>query len=185
MSNLLSSGVTFALLSADTYSNVATKPMTMVSQELKKRNPDLELVNRAMSYGSQELNKAEKASELAQKEMEQSAKEAKAEKEHEDAVRLEETKQKRQYEREKIQALLTQESVQTTEQVLEGEALLSDDATIQAIKKDMVELSQEALAHLSSTETKTDIAFDRPQIYLETMRAIHMKTTKPRIDMCG
>ena len=51
LANLITGGLSFALMSADSSAKAALKPMNMVSRELRKRDPDLELVERASMYG--------------------------------------------------------------------------------------------------------------------------------------
>jgi vacuolar-type H+-ATPase subunit H len=77
MTNLISGGLSYALMSADSSAKAALKPMNMVSRELKKQNPDLELIQRAGKYGGKELNKAEDALAKAQEELIESQKTAK------------------------------------------------------------------------------------------------------------
>lgn len=48
MTNLISGGLSYALLSADSSAKAALKPMNMVSRELRKQNPDLELIERVI-----------------------------------------------------------------------------------------------------------------------------------------
>ena len=69
MTNLLSGGFSYALMSADSSAKAALKPMNMVSRELRKQNPDLELVERAGKYGGNELNKADESLDKAQEEL--------------------------------------------------------------------------------------------------------------------
>ena len=64
-------------MSADSSAKAALKPMNMVSRELRKQNPDLELIERAGKYGGNELNKAEEALIKVQKELMESQKIAK------------------------------------------------------------------------------------------------------------
>lgn len=59
--SMLTSGVSFSLLSADSFVQMATKPMNIVSQEMKMANPDMERVNRAVDYGTQELEFSQEA----------------------------------------------------------------------------------------------------------------------------
>ena len=77
MTNLISGGLSYALLSADSSAKAALKPMNMVSRELRKQNPDLELIERAGKYGGNELNRAEEALTKAQEELMESQKIAK------------------------------------------------------------------------------------------------------------
>ncbi len=68
LANLITGGLSFALMSADSSAKAALKPMNMVSRELRKRNPDLELVERASMYGGNELDHAGEALARAREE---------------------------------------------------------------------------------------------------------------------
>lgn len=59
-------------MSADSSTRAATKPMNMVSRELRKQDPDLELIERAGKYGKDELNKADDALTKASEELKKS-----------------------------------------------------------------------------------------------------------------
>ena len=72
MANIISSGLSYALMSADSSARAATKPMNMVSRELRKQDPDLELIERAGKYGKDELNKADEALTKASEELKKS-----------------------------------------------------------------------------------------------------------------
>ena len=72
MTNIISSGLSYALMSADSSARAATKPMNMVSRELRKQDPDLELIERAGKYGKDELNKADDALTKASEELKKS-----------------------------------------------------------------------------------------------------------------
>lgn len=72
MANIISSGLSYALMSADSSARAATKPMNMVSRELRKQDPDLELIERAGKYGKDELNKADDALTKASEELKKS-----------------------------------------------------------------------------------------------------------------
>lgn len=90
MTDLLSGGLSFALLSADSSAKAAQRPMNMVSRELKKTDPDLELVERAGKYGGGEIGRAGKALDLAQEELKEAQKKAGRQKKEEMEARLEE-----------------------------------------------------------------------------------------------
>ncbi len=81
MTNLISGGFSFALTSADSSAKAALKPMNMVSRELRKQNPDLELVERAGKYGGNELNKADESLDKAQEELMKAQKNSKTRRE--------------------------------------------------------------------------------------------------------
>lgn len=90
MTNLLSSGLSTALLAADSSAKAALKPMNMVSRELKKSDPDLELVERAGKYGGNELNRAADALDQAQEELKEARWTARREEKEEAEARLKE-----------------------------------------------------------------------------------------------
>ena len=69
MANLITGGLSIALMSADSSAKAALKPMNMVSRELHKRNPDLELIERAGTYGGMKLDQAEESLEKAREEL--------------------------------------------------------------------------------------------------------------------
>ena len=54
-------------MSADSSTRAATKPMNMVSRELRKQDPDLELIERAGKYGKDELKKSQEAARHQEK----------------------------------------------------------------------------------------------------------------------
>ncbi len=90
MMNLLSSGLSYALLSADSSAKAALKPMNMVSRELKKQDPDLELVERAGKYGGKQLEEAQGSLEQAQEELKESQRMARQQEKQEMEARLKE-----------------------------------------------------------------------------------------------
>lgn len=90
MNNLITSGLNCALMAAESNAKVATKPMNMVSRELKKQNPDMELVERAGKYGMQELSKANEEMEKAREELQKAQKIEKQEKKIEQEEKLNE-----------------------------------------------------------------------------------------------
>ncbi|NBK94312.1 hypothetical protein D5278_20590 [bacterium 1XD21-13] len=103
MTNLISGGLSYALMSADCSAKAALKPMNMVSRELEKQNPDWELVERAGKYGRKELDQAEEALVKAQKELKESQKKAKQDEKAEMETRLKEKAAEKTSE-EKVQA---------------------------------------------------------------------------------
>ena len=100
LANLITGGLSFALMSADSSAKAALKPMNIVSRELRKRNPDLELVERASMYGGNELDHAGEALARAREELEESQKAAVQEKKAEMEARLEEKTAEKAAERE-------------------------------------------------------------------------------------
>ena len=100
LANLITGGLSFALMSADSSAKAALKPMNMVSRELRKRDPDLELVERASMYGGNELDHAGEALARAREELEESQKAAVQEKKAEMEARLEEKTAEKAAERE-------------------------------------------------------------------------------------
>ena len=97
MANLITGGLSIALMSADSSAKAALKPMNMVSRELHKRNPDLELIERAGTYGGMKLDQAEESLEKAREELKE-AQEAARQAERE--IRLEEKAAEKAAERE-------------------------------------------------------------------------------------
>ena len=95
LANLITGGLSFALMSADSSAKAALKPMNIVSRELRKRNPDLELVERASMYGGNELDHAGEALARAREELEESQKAAVQEKKAEMEASLRNGKQRR------------------------------------------------------------------------------------------
>ena len=90
MANLISGGLSYALMSADSSAKAALKPMNMVSRELRKQAPDWELVERAGKYGGQELNRADEALTKAREELKESQRAARQEEKAEQEKRLKE-----------------------------------------------------------------------------------------------
>ncbi len=200
MSNILSAGFTFALLSADSYSMTATKPMTMASQELKKREPDLALVKRTMSYGTQELDKANKSANLASEELKKAQEEAAAKKKAEDAARLEEKRQENKLENEKLQESVgsgnigsgdvTTESVGSADAVVGPESAGSVDGTTTTppVITDSVEISVEVLKQAATTApTSIKVATDVAKTYspAKVATAVSFAPTVHKIDVFG
>ena len=109
MTNLISGGFSFALMSADSSAKAALKPMNMVSRELRKQNPDLELVERAGKYGGNELNKADESLDKAQEELMKAQKIAKQE---EKAEREEKLKEKATEKKEKESQTIMEDTVE-------------------------------------------------------------------------
>ena len=91
MANIISSGLSYALMSADSSARAATKPMNMVSRELRKQDPDLELIERAGKYGKDELNKADDALTKASEELKKSQEAARHQEKSEMEEQLKET----------------------------------------------------------------------------------------------
>ncbi len=100
MADLITGGLSFALMSADSSAKAALKPMNMVSRELRKRDPDLELVERASMYGGNELDHAGEALARAREELEEAQKAAVQEEKAEMEARLEEKTAEKAAERE-------------------------------------------------------------------------------------
>ena len=90
MANLITGGLSIALMSADSSAKAALKPMNMVSRELHKRNPDLELIERAGTYGGMKLDQAEESLEKAREELKEAQEAARQEEKAEREARLEE-----------------------------------------------------------------------------------------------
>lgn len=183
MSNMMTSGLTFALLSADSHAKMSTKPINMASTELKMREPNMNLVNRTMSYGTKELSKSDKASDLAAKELERAKEIAKAEQKAEDEARIEKSRQETKLENEKLNEVVSKNNnnVNTTDTVVTTD--VTTDAT-PPVNTDNVEISAEVLAQLASIDVPK-IATDTPKIYSENMSAIKLNTSpaRPKLDI--
>lgn len=100
MANLITGGLSIALMSADSSAKAALKPMNMVSRELHKRNPDLELIERAGTYGGMKLDQAEESLEKAREELKEAQEAARQEEKAEREIRLEEKAAEKAAERE-------------------------------------------------------------------------------------
>lgn len=174
MSNLLTSGVTTALLSADSYAKLSSKPMNMASRELKKVNPDMDFVNRTMSYGAKELNKADKANEKAQEELEEAQKVAKAEKKAEDKAKIEQAIQGNKTENAQLQESAS--STQTNK-IQESEVLSSEQ---NATTQDKVEIDPKLLSRI---ENNAKIVVDTSKIYFNNKVAIKMSAETMKVDI--
>lgn len=90
MANIITGGLSMALMSADSSAKAAIKPMNMVSRELHKRDPDLELIERAGMYGGMKLDQAGQSLDKAQEELREAQKAASQEEKAEMENRLEE-----------------------------------------------------------------------------------------------
>lgn len=90
MANIITGGLSMALMSADSSAKAAIKPMNMVSRELHKRDPDLELIERAGMYGGMKLDQAGESLDKAQNELRDAQKAARQEEKAEMENRLEE-----------------------------------------------------------------------------------------------
>ena len=115
MANLITGGLSIALMSADSSAKAALKPMNMVSRELHKRNPDLELIERAGTYGGMKLDQAEESLEKAREELKEAQEAARQEEKAEREVRLEEKAAEKAAEREAQKAAEQAAGEQTME----------------------------------------------------------------------
>ncbi len=67
--NLMTSGLSNALMSAKSYSVNAISPAQKVSREFKSVNPDLEYIQKHISASTTQMNYASQATELAKSEL--------------------------------------------------------------------------------------------------------------------
>ena len=104
MANIITGGLSFALMSADSSAKAALKPMNMVSREMRKQDPDLELIERAGMYGGNELDHAGEALAKAKEELKESQKAARQEEKAEMETRLEEKTAEKKAEQESEEA---------------------------------------------------------------------------------
>ena len=146
MTNLISGGFSFALMSADSSAKAALKPMNMVSRELRKQNPDLELVERAGKYGGNELNKADESLDKAQEELMKAQKIAKQE---EKAEREEKLKEKATEKKEKESQTIMEDTV---ERILE-----ISEKNVEEKKKDILNSGNIDESKLDIDNTNIDL----------------------------
>ena len=146
MTNLLSGGFSYALMSADSSAKAALKPMNMVSRELRKQNPDLELVERAGKYGGNELNKADESLDKAQEELMKAQKIAKQE---EKAEREEKLKEKVTEKKEKESQTSMEDAV---ERILE-----TSEKNIEEKKNDILNSGNIDESRLDIDKTNIDL----------------------------
>lgn len=166
MSNLITSGVSFALISADSYSKLATKPMNMASRELAKANPDMGYVNRTMGYGVKELGKAEKLADETQEELVKAQEIANAEEKAENEARLNEPKPDTP-----VEKVATAKEVSNADKVAathkdadETVVDTGDSSSTHPPKVDTIEISADAMIQLANNQSQK-IAIDLPKKY--------------------
>ena len=114
MANLITGGLSIALMSADSSAKAALKPMNMVSRELRKRDPDLELIERAGTYGGMKLDQAGDSLEKAREELKEAQEAARQEEKAEREARLEEKAAEREAQKAAEQAAGEQTMETTT-----------------------------------------------------------------------
>lgn len=146
MTSLISGGFSFALMSADSSAKAALKPMNMVSRELRKQNPDLELVERAGKYGGNVLNKADESLDKAQEELMKAQKIAKQE---EKAEREEKLKEKATEKKEKESQTIMEDTV---ERILE-----TSEKNVEEKKKDILNSGNIDESKLNIDNTNIDL----------------------------
>ncbi len=154
MSNLITSGVQFSLVSANLYSKLAIKPITMASNELKKTKPDMDLVNRAMGYGTKELAKAGSAINNASEELTKAQENAKLEKEAEEEAQLNKSASDKG-----VNATTNSEA----DTAVDGSVPL-DSSSPRINNEDSLEISADALIQMANTPMPK-VAIDDPKIY--------------------
>ena len=128
MTNLISGGLSYALMSADSSARSAVKPMNMVSRELRKQNPDFELIERAGKYGGNELSKAEEALVKAREEL----------KEAQDAARQKEKAELKERLQEKAVEKSEETESQETTEAAAGESGQTSEKNQDEVRIDIV-----------------------------------------------
>ena len=164
MTNLISGGLSYALMSADSSAKAALKPMNMVSRELAKQNPDFELVERAGNYGGKELERAEDALVKAQKELKESQKKAKQNEKAEMEARL----------KEKATEKTSEENTQSDEKIAENNIVSNNNFDVVEIDKSITPTIQEKESmDLTATGSSGESALEAgnyiPQMFKNTI----------------
>ena len=185
MSDLITSGVSFALISADSYSKFATKPMNMASRELAKANPNMEYVNRTMGYGTKQLGKAEKSVDEAQEELVKAQEIANAVEKAENEARLNEPKPDTPVEKvATAKEVSNAEMVAATDKVADGTVVdTGDSSSTHPPKVDTIEISADAMIQLANNQSQK-IAIDLPKKYIPNGIAVGVDIAlqPPKID---
>lgn len=141
MLNLLNSGLSTALLAADSSAKSAEKPMNMISREMMKDDPNLGVIERAGNYGSQHLNKANESIEQAKKELLAAQTAAKKE---------EKAEKKADLEKKSAESVKKPDKIEISDKGLSNNEISNrneDPKYLNSIQpeKDMVEISQEVI----------------------------------------
>lgn len=177
MTSLISGGFSFALMSADSSAKAALKPMNMVSRELRKQNPDLELVERAGKYGGNELNKADESLDKAQEELMKAQKIAKQE---EKAEKEEKLKEKATEKKEKESQTIMEDTV---ERILETSEKDESKLDIDNTNIDLTELTKEMRIIDFSKANVSETAYLKKQNY--SSNEVGRSVLGTRMDLIG
>lgn len=186
MVDLMTSGLSRALLAADSSAKTATQPMTLVSREMQKRNPNMEIVERAGKYGSAELKKADKSLNEAQEELKKAQKLAREEKKAEDKAKLEEKIAEKAAEQAVEQApeqVQPEVYVESSGEVIDPAVAQTPDGntTVQPPQVDTLEMSPEALLKIPQHKK---IVVDIPKTYTPTRVAVTADVSpQPKMDV--
>lgn len=192
MTNLISGGLSYALMSADSSAKAALKPMNMVSRELRKQNPDLELIERAGKYGGNELNKAEEALTKAQKELMESQEIAKQKEKAEMEEKLKEkAAEKKEMESQKAIEVTSEEILQISEEnikekkndISNSRNLGDSKLDIGEINDDLIEMTKKMRRIDFSVSDVSETPFLRKQNY--SSNEIGSSVLGTRMDLIG
>lgn len=159
MVDLMSSGFSRALLAANSSAKAAAHPMNIVSREMQKSNPDMQVIQRAGKYGNAELNKAGKSLNDAQEELKKAQKIAKEEQKAEEKARLEEKKAEAATEKTEAQSQVNSTGAVTSPTPTQN---ADGKVSIETPQADRIELSPEALSKIQQQNT---VVIDAPKIY--------------------
>lgn len=170
MVDLITSGLSRTLMFADSSAKAAAQPMNLVSREMKKTNPNMELIARAGQYGSAELGKADKSLKEAQEELKKAQKLAKEEKKAEDEARLEEKKAENAAEKAE-----SEKQVASTQTVTDPTVSQTPEnhAEHPLPQTDLIEISPEAALQMPQHKP---VVVDVPKVYTPTVVAVTMNT---------
>lgn len=183
MVDLITSGLSRTLMLADSSAKAAAQPMNLVSREMKKSNPNMELIARAGQYGSAELGKADKSLKEAQEELKKAQKLAKEEKKAEDEARLEEKKAENAAEKaEKAEKTESEKQVTSTQTVTDPTVSQTPEnhAENPLPQTDLIEISPEAALQMPQHKP---VVVDVPKVYTPTVAAVTMNAhTQPKVN---
>lgn len=180
MVDLITSGLSRTLMFADSSAKAAAQPMNLVSREMKKTNPNMELIARAGQYGSAELGKADQSVKEAQEELKKAQKLAKEEKKAEDEARLEEKKAENAAE--KAEKAESEEQTASTQTVTDPTVSQTpeDHAKVPLPQTDLIEISPEAALQVPKHQP---VVVDVPRIYTPMVVAVTMNThAQPKVN---
>lgn len=178
MSNLLTSGVTLSLITASSYAKTAAAPMSMASREMKKTDPNFDLINRTMSYGTKELSKADSATKKAQEELQKAQEIARAEDKAEKDAKLEQAIAESKLTKDQLSEVASTDSINTVDKVVDGEIEVSASNATESIKQDTVELSKEVKLKIANTNS-VSVSVDVPKVHTES----NVEIRKSKLDI--